>query len=98
MTSSTHSGSTSATSLLAIPVAAAAWVLTALFPLVLTPIGGVAAAVGALLTGLRIRRLNWLVWLLLGVGIGVGLYFISAAFNILNPQPASGQFGGTAGK
>lgn len=88
--------SSSLTPLLAVPTAGIAWVLTGIFPLIVLPVG-VVAAVGVGVILLRTHRMNWLAWVLVGLAVGVGLYFASAVLNVVNPGPSSGQVTGSAG-
>jgi len=67
------------------------------FPLIMTPIG-VAAILAAVVILWRTGHSSWLVWVLVGLGLGVAGYFVSAWLNVLNPGPATGGSGASAGK
>lgn len=94
MRSSTESSSLSP--LLAVPTAAIAWLLTGFFPLTVLP-ASVIAALGVGMILVRTHRMGWLAWVLIGLPVGVGLYFALAALNVLIPGASSGEATGSAG-
>ena len=75
--------------LLAVIGAFCGLILTQFLPMIGLALG-IAAAVAAVLLFLVKRVPRWAAWLLVGVAIGVAIYYLLALVWILNPAPASG--------